>query len=264
MKKLLFLLATAMLMGCARRLESIGTSAEAQSAQMDSIELSLIEKAKGGDGEAYLKLADHYRNNRDFVGMVAMASLAQQFGSIERVEDYFASIPESDDFRIVTEAIAKIDEGNYDEAATMANKLISNDCAEGYTVQASIYLERGDTLHGLDLMEQGAAKGSTFAELLLCLPYVTGKELPDTARLKELAARVPVANSIIAKVFTGENDANLWNEQKAAYYFLQSYKHACLEKQYADWLLQYHSRGGELNVSDKDLQQLQALAGDGS
>ena len=56
----------------------------------------LKEKAKWGDGKAYLKLADCYRDGRgvkqDFIGMLSMASLANDYGGINRMEEYLDSV----------------------------------------------------------------------------------------------------------------------------------------------------------------------------
>ena len=47
---------------------------------------ALMEKARWGDGEAYVKLADCYRDGKgvkqDFINMLAMASFADEYGGI--------------------------------------------------------------------------------------------------------------------------------------------------------------------------------------
>ena len=57
----------------------------------------LMEKARWGDGQACLKLADCYRDGKgvkaDFVSMMSMLSMAEDFGAINRIEDYFGEMP---------------------------------------------------------------------------------------------------------------------------------------------------------------------------
>lgn len=57
---------------------------------------TLIDQARWGDGQACLKLADRYRDGnglkQDFLGMVGMASKAEDLGAIDRMEDYLRAI----------------------------------------------------------------------------------------------------------------------------------------------------------------------------
>lgn len=57
----------------------------------DSIK-SLLYQARWGDGSAYLKLADCYRDGigvkNDFFGMITMAHMAEWRGAINRMDDY--------------------------------------------------------------------------------------------------------------------------------------------------------------------------------
>ena len=55
----------------------------------DSI-MSLLYQARWGDGSAYLKLADCYRDGigvkKDFFGMITMAHMAEGRGAINRID----------------------------------------------------------------------------------------------------------------------------------------------------------------------------------
>ena len=52
---------------------------------------ALIEKARWGDGQAFVKLADCYRDGKgvkqDFVGMLTMLAQADEYGGISNMED---------------------------------------------------------------------------------------------------------------------------------------------------------------------------------
>ena len=58
----------------------------------DSV-MSLLYQARWGDGSAYLKLADCYRDGigvkKDFFGMITMAHMAEWRGAINRMDDYY-------------------------------------------------------------------------------------------------------------------------------------------------------------------------------
>ena len=64
-------------------------------APQDSV-LALLHQARWGDGSAYLKLADCYRDGfgvkKDFFGMITMANMAESRGGINRIEDYIYDI----------------------------------------------------------------------------------------------------------------------------------------------------------------------------
>ena len=58
-------------------------------APQDSI-MSLLHQARWGDGSAYQKLADCYRDGigvkKDFFGMITMAHMAEGRGAINRID----------------------------------------------------------------------------------------------------------------------------------------------------------------------------------
>ena len=228
----------------------------------------LIEQARWGDGQAFLKLADCYREGngveKDFVGMLCMVSQADEFGSIGRMEDYLKEIPESSDFRTIFDAIEKFDDKQVEEAQSMSEQLIAKGSPDGYTVQGVMAIESGDTLEGIRLMKQAASQGSSLAKLMLSFPEFHDSQTPDIEMLKALSDDMPFANVILAKMYTGEDDEKLKDESLAAHYFLKADQSACLTKQGARWLLYYHQKGGQLQLSERDIQRLQKLAGETS
>lgn len=227
---------------------------------------TLIEKARWGNGQAFLQLADCYRDGKgvkqDFVGMLTMAALADEYGGISNMEDYLRALPEGSDFKIIFNAVENLEEKNMDEAASMFEQLIAKGSPDGYAVQGIIAVKRGDTLEGVRLIEQAATAGSTFAELLLCIPNWRGANNPDVEKLTVLSDKLPFANTILAKMYTGLRDKNLKNEPLVAHYLLKADEKACLGKWGARWLLHYHRNSTDLQLSERDIQRLQILAGD--
>ena len=63
---------------------------------------TLMEKARWGDGQAYVKLADCYREGKgvkqDFITMLGMVSFADEYGGIGRMEDYISALPEDSEY----------------------------------------------------------------------------------------------------------------------------------------------------------------------
>ena len=57
---------------------------------------ALIEQARWGDGHAFLKLADCYRDGKgvkqDFAGMLTMLAQAEEYGGIPNMEDYLKNM----------------------------------------------------------------------------------------------------------------------------------------------------------------------------
>ena len=150
--------------------------------QVNEIE-ALKERVKWGDGQACLELADRYRTGngveKDFIGMLNMVSLADDFGSISSMEAYLDTLPEKNGFKLVIDAVDKYEKGQTEEALAMAEELDMQGMPDFYSVRGIFAVERGDTLEGQRLIEMGAERGSSFAELLLCIPNWRDCSSPD-------------------------------------------------------------------------------------
>lgn len=224
----------------------------------------LVEKARWGDGQAYVQLANCYRDGigvkQDFIGMVAMVSLADEYGGISRMEDYLSGLPDGSAYKQVFDAMEKFSDKKYEEALAMAEDLIAKDCNEGYTVKGIITSEQGDKTEGERLLKIAAEKGSGFANLYLCVPNWHQDKGPDIATLKTLADKLPIANASLAKIYTGKENQALKDDKLAAYYYMKADEKACLTRNGARWLLAYHRNGGNLQLSEKDIERLELLA----
>ena len=227
---------------------------------------ALIEQARWGDGQAFVKLADCYRDGKgvkqDFVGMLTMLAQADEYGGISKVEDYLKAMPEGSNFKLIFDAVENYEKKNVEEATATFEQLIAKGSPDGYAVQGIITMERGDTLEGVRLIEQAATSGSSFAELLLCIPDWRGATDPDLDKLAALSDKIPFVNTILGKMYAGYEDEKLMDEPLAAHYFLKADEKACLGKRGARWLLYYHRSGGQLQLSERDIQRLQKLAGE--
>ena len=225
----------------------------------------LIEQARWGDGQAFLKLADCYRDGKgvekDLVGMLSMVAQANEFGGIHRMEDYLKELPEGSDFRMIFDVIEKFEDKQVEEAKSISEQLLTRGSSDGYTVQGIIAIESGDTLGGLHLMEQAASEGSHLASLMLCVLESQRGKKPDIEKLKSMSEKLPYVNIVLAKMYIGEDDESMRDNRLAAHYYLKADEKACLNKQGARWLLGYHYYVSKLPLSERDIQRLQILAG---
>ena len=264
MKKYLFLVIALVLVSCTDQFVVDEVAGEyAQQAPANEVN-ALIEKARWGDGQAYVKLADCYRDGKgvkqDFINMLAMVSFADEYGSIKHMGDYLSALPEDSEYKLVFDAMEKFSGNKQVEGLAMAEELIKRDCVEGYAVKGIILSEQGNREEGKHLLERAAEKGSGFAELYLCIPDLKTKQNTDIGRLTALAERMPLANASLAKIYTGKENPDLKNEQLAAYYYMKADENACLSKNGARWLLAYYRNGGNLKLSEKDIERLELLA----
>lgn len=204
----------------------------------------LMEKARWGDGQACLKLADCYRDGigvkADFVSMMSMLSMAEDFGAINRIEDYFGEMP----FNNELEFLAKW----------------TKDEADRDAVLGALAVERGDTLQGIQMIQTVAEQESSLAILLRCSTNLNTIAKPGVMKLIEAAEKVPYAYKILGSIYSGNDYPGLKDEQLAAYYYLKADQHVCLGKDGARWLLNYYYDGGNLQLSEKDLERLKILA----
>lgn len=267
MKKYVFVLMATMiaLAGCTN-LKNVDESLTDMSMTATGSEFgTLIEKARWGDGQAYLELANCYREGngveQDFVGMLCMLSQAEDLGSIKRMEDYLKEMPEGSEFRMIFDAIEKFEDKQIEEAISLSDQLIANGCSDGYTVKGVMAIESGDTIGGLHLMELAASQGSSFAKLLLCIPEWSNGKTQHMEMLKALSKEKPFAYTFLARLYTGEDDESMKDEHLAAQYYLKADENACLSKRGARWLLHYHQYINKLPLLERDIQRLQIIAG---
>ena len=263
MKKylLLWIVSATVCMGCTDQQFQENALADFHQQNSNNEINTLIEQARWGDGQAFLKLADCYRDGngveKDFAGMISMLVQASEYGGIDSMEDYLKKMPEDSDFRMVFDAIDKFEKMQTDEANLMAEQLIAQGSPDGYTVQGIMAIERRDTLEGRRLMEQAAAQGSTFAELMSFFPEWNAHNTPNIERLKELSDKMPLVNVILAKFYAKRER----NEHLAAHYYLKADEKAFLGKKGARWLLS-NRQFIDMSLSKRDIERLQMLAGE--
>ena len=137
MKQYFYLVIALMMVGCTDQFMVDELAGEyAEQTPVNEV-VTLMEKARWGDGQAYVKLADCYREGKgvqqDFITMLGMVSFADEYGGIGRMEDYLSALPEDSEYKLVFDAMEKFSAHKQEEGLAMAEKLIERDCPEGYT-----------------------------------------------------------------------------------------------------------------------------------
>ena len=149
-----------------------------------------------------------------------------------------------------------------EEAEALADRLVEQGALDGYTMKGIMTMERGDSLEGKRLIEQGAENGSSLAEMLLCFPTWRDPDRPDMKKLTALAERIPWACNLLGDICSNKENADLMNERLAAYYYMKADKQACLTKRGAQFLLIYHQTNKDFSLSESDFERIKKLGGD--
>ena len=125
----------------------------------DSI-MSLLYQARWGDGSAYLKLADCYRDGigvkKDFFGMITMANMAESRGGINRMEDYIYDMPDGNEYKTLFLLMDGYKSYLQENADSVEQVLCNNDSPEAKTLLGMITVDKGDTLSGKNMIKEAA------------------------------------------------------------------------------------------------------------
>lgn len=226
----------------------------------------LMEKARWGDGKAYLKLADCYRDGRgvkqDFIGMLSMASLADDYGGINRIEEYLDSLPKDSEYKLIIDCVEKLEHKQTEEAQALIERIATNGSPDGYAIKGISIMEHGDSIEAIRLFEHAAENGSSFAELLLCISDWREAKNTRMEKLEALVDKIPWVCNILAETYIGRRGSLMNDNNMAAYYYLKADQQVCLTRNGAKWLLSYIRNGGDLHLGATDLERLQILAGE--
>ena len=227
----------------------------------------LLEQARWGNSDAYLKLAEFYHDGigvkADFMGMMSMLVMADQYGVYNKsIDSYLVALPETDNAKMIVEAFASLDSKNMQKTDSITDVLIANGSAEGYALKGILQIERGDTLGGKQTIQKSAEMGSSFAKILLCtvpLPGEKHKDL-DIEMLKLLSPNIPFANKLLGDMYSGYEKGCIEDEHLAAYFYEKADEQGCLGKRPARYLIDYYERNG-INIDPKEMERLRILSG---
>lgn len=269
MKKCIILFMAALLASCSdtQLSESIADVKEADLVKENangSAEINaLVERARWGDGQAYLQLADCYRDGigvkKDFLGMMVMVEQARAHGAIHDEKEYMTQIPDDNDIKrfcnLMDKSSDQLREGNDSIMAQLA----TIDSPDAHALFGVLCVEIGDSIRGFEIIRDASERGSDFAALLNALPDWKGNIQPDKMKLEQLAERIPLAYKLLGKLSLKPDENGMIDERKVAYYYMKADEHALLSRREARWLLAYHKEVGIPGMTDSDVKRLEAF-----
>ncbi|MDY5084226.1 MAG: hypothetical protein SPE73_00545 [Prevotella sp.] len=269
MKKCIILFMTAILASCSdtQLAESIADVKESELVKENangSAEIkALVERARWGDGLAYLQLADCYRDGigvkKNFLGMLAMVEQARVHGAIHDEMEYVTKIPEDNDIKRFCDLMNKSCSQLIEEKDSVMVQLATIDSPDVLAMYGVLCVESGDSIRGFEIIRDASERGSDFAALLNALLDWKGNIQPDKMKLEQLAERIPLAYKLLGKLSLKPDENGIVDERKVAYYYMKADEHALLSLREAKWLLAYHKDVSIPELTDSDVKRLESF-----
>lgn len=269
MKKCIILFMVAILASCSdtQLAESIADVKESELVKENangSAEIkALVERARWGDGQAYLQLADCYRDGigvkKNFLGMLAMVEQARVHGAIHDEMEYVTKIPEDNDIKRFCDLMDKSCRQLIEEKDSVMVQLATIDSPDVLAMYGVLCVESGDSIRGFEIIRDASERGSDFAALLNALLDWKGNIQPDKMKLEQLAERIPLAYKLLGKLSLKPDENGIVDERKVAYYYMKADEHALLSQREAKWLLAYHKDVSIPELTDSDVKRLESF-----
>ena len=269
MKECIILFMVAILASCSdtQLAESIADVKESELVKENAIGSAeikaLVERARWGDGLAYLQLADCYRDGigvkKNFLGMLAMVEQARVHGAIHDEMEYVTKIPEDNDIKRFCDLMDKSCSQLIEEKDSVMVQLATIDSPDVLAMYGVLCVESGDSIRGFEIIRDASERGSDFAALLNALLDWKGNIQPDKMKLEQLAERIPLAYKLLGKLSLKPDENGIVDERKVAYYYMKADEHALLSQREAKWLLAYHKDVSIPELTDSDVKRLESF-----
>lgn len=231
-------------------------------APRDSV-LLLLHQARWGDGSAYLKLADCYRDGfgvkKDFFGMITMANMAESRGGINRIDDYIYGLPDGSDYKTLFLLMDRYKSYIQENTDSIEQVLRANDSPEAKTLLGMITVDQGDTISGMNLMKEAADQGCSLAEMLLTVPDWKGRLEADATKLSMIADRIPLAYSMLGDLYYEPDENGQTDKKYAVECYMKAEEHAVLGPHGAERVLDYNKNGGYIQLTEDDVKRLELI-----
>lgn len=225
--------------------------------------LALLHQARWGDGSAYLKLADCYRDGfgvkKDFFGMITMANMAENRGGINRIDDYIYGLPDGNDYKTLFLLMDRYKSYIQENPDSIEQVLRANDSPEAKTLLGMITVDQGDTISGMNLMKEAADQGCSLAELLLTVPDWKGRLRADATKLSMIADRIPLAYSMLGDLYYEPDENGQTDKKYAVECYMKAEEHAVLGPHGAERVLDYYKNGGNIQLTEDDIKRLELI-----
>lgn len=225
--------------------------------------MNLVWEARNGDGTAYLKLADSYREGKgvgkSFLGMIMTAEMAKKRGVISKVEDYLARVPDGDDFKRLFLLMDSYRPSERERGDSIIREMAAMGIPDALALAGIMLMDRGDSIEAAASLDEAAAKESTLAYLALNFPDGLKVMRSETMKLLLVADRLPFAYSILGDIYYEPDDDGNSDRQRAVEYYLKAEQHAFLGAKGARRVLDYYREGGDVQLTEDDIKRLELL-----
>lgn len=228
----------------------------------DSV-VSLFNHARWGDGLAYLKLADCYRDGfgvkKDLLGMFTMAEMAKTRGAIQNVEEYVCNLPDGNEFKSLVKLIYNCKFYNQESTDSVMQSLRENSTPDAQTFLGLVMMDQGDTLTAKNLINEAANQDCSLAKLLLTIPDWKGVVRPDSKKLAVIAEQIPLAYCILGDLYYEPDENGNTDKQLAVEYYMKAEEYAVLGRHGAERVLDYYRNGGNVQLTEDDIERLELI-----
>lgn len=228
----------------------------------DSV-MSLLNHARWGDGSAYLKLADCYRDGfgvkKDFFGMIMMAEIAEKRGGIQKADDYINNLPDGHEYKTLLLLMDGYKSYIQENADSVMQVLREKRSPEAQTLLGFIMMDQGDTITAKNIIEEAANQGCSLAKLLLTVPDWKGSLRADATKLVFIADQMPLAYYLLGNLYYEPDERGETNKQLAMEYYMKAEEHAVLGRRGASRVLDYYKNGGDFQLAEDDVKRLELI-----
>lgn len=225
--------------------------------------MSLLWEARRGDGSAYLKIADCYREGkgvkRDFLGMVMTAEMARKRGAINRIEDYLNMVSDGDDFKRMFQLIDSYRPRERERGDSIIREMAAMGIPDALALAGIMLMDRGDSIEAAASLDEASAKESTLAYVRLNFPDGLNVLKSESMKLLLIADRLPFAYAILGNLYYEPDENGDTDRQRAVEYYLKAEQHAFLGSKGARRVLDYYREGGNVQLTEDDIKRLELL-----
>lgn len=204
-----------------------------------------FEQARLGIGDAYVKMAQYYRDGTlgkpNLLMVMQMGYMAEEYKAIPNINALFNGVPDSDVTKIAFQALDMLNQVDDEETLmAKANELLVLGIPEGFIMQAVIAWKKGERYKSLTLCDKAIADGSivadVFKDIILDGFEYEGKLQPKT--LLKITDRFPMAYRLLGDHYAKIPNDSVIDIPLAREYYLKASEYACLGRREARWVLE--------------------------
>lgn len=233
------------------------------SAGNDSVQL-YMDKARWGDGDAFLWLARCYRDGTgvesDFLMAMQMGMMAEECLTIPNLDTLFNEVSDNNNIKVIYDANKLFGQPDSEDLLlSKAELLLERDRPEGYVFKAMVSFRQGKTDEALALCEEAIKRGSVLAVFAKEAIVNGGEDKLHPEVLLGIADRFPFAYRLL-----GEHYAKIPNDSakdiaSAVRYYRMADEKACLGREGAVWLLNAIETRGVAPLDSMEVKRLHSL-----